>query len=99
MSAKGAKKFAHAKLNHEMFQKTLETRDLVRVENIEFNTGKHQLQTVCVNEIALSSYDDKRYISSDQKTTLPNGHFSLRNEYITKKMCVGTDRDTQLKEL
>ena len=98
MSAKGAEKFAQAKLNHEMFKKTLETGDLVRVENIKFNTEKHQLQTVCVNKIALSAYDDKRYISSDRKTTLPFGHFSLRDEYITKKMCVETDWDTELNE-
>ena len=98
MTAKGTKKFAQAKLNHEMFIKTLETGDLVRVENIKFNTDKHQLQTVCVNKIALSAYDDKRYISSDQKTTLPFGHYSLRDEYITKKMCVETDWDTELHE-
>ena len=60
MSAKGNKKFAQAKLNHEMFKKTLETGDLVRVENIKFNTDTHQLQSVCVNKIALSEYDDKR---------------------------------------
>ena len=98
MSAKGTKKFAQVKLNHEMFKKTLETVDLVRVENIKINNEKHQLQTVCVNKIALSAYDDKRYISSDRKTTLPFGHFSLRDEYITKTMCVETDWDTELNE-
>ena len=81
-----------------MFKKTLETGDLVRVENIKFNTKKHQLQTVCVNKIALSAYYDKRYISSDQKTTRPFRHFSLKDEYITKKMCVETDWDTELNE-
>ena len=98
MTAKGTKKFAQAKLNHEMFKKTLETGDLVRVENIKFNTDKHQLQTVYVNKIALSAYDDKRYISANRKTTLPFGHYSLRDEYITKKMCVETDWDTELHE-
>ena len=68
------------------------------MENIKFHTDKHQLQTVCVNKIALSAYDDKRYISSDRNTTLPFGHFSLRDEYITKKMCVETDWDTELNE-
>ena len=98
MTTKGTKKFAQAKLNHEMFKKTLETADLVRVENIKFNTDRHQLQTVCVNKIALSAYDDKRYISSDRKTTLPFGHYSLRDEYITKKMCTVTDWGTDLHE-
>ena len=63
-----------------MFKKTLETGDIVRVENIKFNTDKHQLQTVCLNKIAVSAYDDKRFISSDRETTLPFGHFSLRDE-------------------
>ena len=98
MTAKGTKKFAQVKLNHEMFKKIIETGDLVRVENIKFNTDKHQLQTVRVNKIALSAYDDKRYISSDRKTTLPFGHYSLRDEYITKKMCGETDWDTELHE-
>ena len=98
MSAKRSKKFAQAKLNHEMFKKTLENGDLVRVENIIFDTDKHQLQSVCVNKIALGAYKDKRYISSVRKTTLPFGHFSLRHEYITKKMCVKTDWDLELNE-
>ena len=63
--------------------------------NIKFNTDKHQLQTGCVNKIALSEYDDKRYISSDQKTF---EHISLGDKYLTKKMCVETDWYTELNE-
>ena len=60
MTAKGTKTLAQAKLNREMFKKTLQTGDLVRVQNIKFNTDKHHLQNVCVNKIALSAYDDKQ---------------------------------------
>ena len=70
----------------------------MRVENIKFNTDKHQLQTVCFNKSALSAYEDKRYINSDRKTTLPFGHYSLRDEYFTKKKYVETDCDTELHE-
>ena len=52
---------------------------------------KHQLQTVCVDKTALSAYDDKRYINGDRTTTLPFGHFSLRDEYLTKKICEDSD--------
>ena len=45
MTAKGTKKLDQAKLNHEMFKKTLETGDLVRVENIKFNTDKLFMST------------------------------------------------------
>ena len=98
MTSKGTKKFSQANLNHEMFKKTLETGDLVRLENIKFNTDKHQLQTVFLSKIAVSAYDDKRFISSDRKITLPLGHYSLRDEHITTKMCVETDCDTELHE-
>ena len=79
----------------EIFKKTLETGDLVRVANIKFNTDKHQLQTACVHKVALSEFDDKRYISSDQKTF---EQFSLREKYSTNKLCVKTDWNTELNE-
>ena len=85
--AKGIKKFAQSKLHHELFKKTLETSELVRLENVKIASTKHQLETLCVNKIALSAYDDKRYINADRKTILPFGHFSLRDEYISKKIC------------
>ena len=98
MSAKGTKKFAQAKLNHEMFKETLETSNVVRLENIKISTVKHKLQTVCLNKIALCAYDDKRYINTDKKTTLPFGHFSLRDEYVSKKLCAETDWEDELNE-
>ena len=96
--AKRTKKFAQAKLNHEMFKETLETSNVVRLENIKISTLKHQLQTVCLNKIALCAYDDKRYINTDKKTTLPFGHFSLRDEYVSKKLCAETDWEDELNE-
>ena len=44
-----------------------------------------------MNKIALSAYEDKRYINGDWTTTLPFGHFSLRDEYLTKKICEDSD--------
>ena len=98
MSAKGTKKFAQSKLPHELFKKTLETGELVRLENVKIASTKHQLETVCVNKIDLSAYDDKRYINADRKTTLPFGHFSLRDEYISKKICDEPDRGIESDE-
>ena len=89
MSAKGTKKFAQSKLHHDMFKKTLATGDLVRLENFKIASEKHQLPTVCVNKIALSAYDDNRYINEDRTTALPFGHFSLRDEYLTKQIRLG----------
>ena len=78
--------------------KRLETSNVVRLENIKISTLKHQLQTVCLNKISLCAYDDKRYINTDKKTTLPFGHFSLRDEYASKKLCAETDWVDELNE-
>ena len=91
MSAKGTKKFAQLKLNHEMFRQTLQTGKLFRLENVRSTSGRHQIQTVCVNEIALSAYDKKRYIVEDKKTTLPFGHYSLTDEFVSKQICNDTE--------
>ena len=85
MSARGTKKYAQTKLTHEMLRKTLQKGDLLRLENIKFSSEKHQIQTVCVNKIALGAYDDKRYINTDRTTTIPFGHYSLREELFAKK--------------
>ena len=53
MSAKGTKKYAQAKLTHELFNKMLQEGDLLRVEKIKFSSDKHQIQTICLNKIAL----------------------------------------------
>ena len=37
MSAKGTKKFAQSKLHHELFKKTLETGENVRLENVKIS--------------------------------------------------------------
>ncbi|XP_075241649.1 uncharacterized protein LOC142336624 [Convolutriloba macropyga] len=98
MSAKGTKKFAQSKLHHELFKKTLETGELVGLENVKIASTKHQLETVCVNKIALSAYDDKRNIKADRKTTLPFGHFSFRDEYISMKICDEPDWGIESEE-
>ena len=90
-SAKGTKIFAHSKLHHDMFKKTLATGDLVMPKIFKIASKKHQLHTVCVNKIALSAYDDTRYINRDRTTTLSFGQFSLRDEYLTKKICEHSD--------
>ena len=99
MSAKGTKKYAQTKLTHEMFKKTLQKSDLLRLENIKFSSEKHQIHTVCVNKTALSAYDDKRYINTDRTTTIPFGHYSLREEIFAKKICEDVDWGVEPPEM
>ena len=91
MSAKGTKKFAQLKLSHEMFKQTLQTGKLVRLENVKLTSERHQIQTVCVNKIALSAYEAKMYIMEDKKATLPFGHYSLTDEFVSKQICNETE--------
>ena len=43
---------------------------------------RHNLNTVRANKIALSAYDDKRYILSNAFSTLPYGHYRTENASI-----------------
>ena len=51
-------------------------------ESTRINSEEHNLNTVRANRIALSAYDDKRYILSDGIFTLPYGHYRTANTSI-----------------
>lgn len=52
----------------------------MRLQNTRINSINHVIHTINVNKLSLCAYDDKRYIFSDRITTLPFGHYSLRDE-------------------
>lgn len=85
-SAKGTTKAAQKHLHHDAFKKTLLTREMVRVENVRINSKDHVIHTITVNKLGLSGYDDKRYINADNVTTLPFGHYSLREMMFCNMM-------------
>ena len=62
-------------LTHEKYIKILASGNLVRAENTRIISERRILNTVRANKIALSAYDDKRYILSDGISTLPYGHY------------------------
>ena len=45
---------------------------------------------MCVNKIALSAYDDKRYIMQEKETNSPFGHYSLADKLTSKQRCNDT---------
>ena len=69
-------------LTHEKYIETLASGNLVRAENTRIISERHNLNTVRANKIALSAYDDKRYILSDGISTLPYGHYRTVNASI-----------------
>ena len=56
----------------------------MRLLNTRIASSNHRLHTIVVNKKSLSGYDDKRFILSDQVSTLPYGHNSLREDMFYK---------------
>ena len=96
-SAKGVTADARRRLTHEMFRKVLESGDFVRLVNTRIASSHHQLCTLVVNKKSLSGYYDKRYILPNKISTLPFGHFSLREEMFER--AIADDTEWGLSEL
>ena len=79
-SAKAVTKEAQKNMLHENYKQTMVEGKEVRLENYRIQSTDHRLSTVVTNKIALSAYDDKRYIMENGIDTLPFGHFSLREQ-------------------
>ena len=67
-------------LTHNLYKESLFSGSVVRVLNTKITSKQHVLQTETTNKVALSSFDNKRYIMEDGVTTLPFGHCSIREE-------------------
>ena len=66
-SAKGVQKSVKKTLHHDLFKSCLFDHQSVR----------RSMTQLRVNKIALSSYDDKRYLLDDGVQSLAYGHYSL----------------------
>ena len=82
-------------LTHEKYIETLASGNLVRAENTRIISERHILNTVRANKIALSAYDDKRYILSDGISTLPYGHYRTVNASIFPDSNQDDDDDSE----
>ena len=65
LSAKGISRATQNLLTYRKYEETLETGSLYRAENTRIASDRHVRNTVRMNKIALSSFDDKRYILDD----------------------------------
>ena len=54
--------------------------EVVRLLNTRIASSNHRLHTIVVNKKSLSGCDDKRFILSDQVSTLPFGHSAIRED-------------------
>jgi hypothetical protein len=77
--AKGVKRVSIEKdLHHSMYIDCLSNLNCTYTTYSTINSKLHEIYTMSVQKLALSPYDDKRYVQEDGIDTLPYGHYSLR---------------------
>lgn len=76
-SAKGVQKSVKKTLHHSLFKNCLLSQSIVRREMTQLRSVCHQIVVNSVNKVALSCFDDKRYILDDTVSSLAYGHYSL----------------------
>ena len=72
--AKGVSRSVVRKLTFDDYLHTLRTGGKIRRRSRKIRSYRHQLVTEALNKVALSAYDDKRYILDDGICTLAYGH-------------------------
>lgn len=86
MTGKGVKKSAFKKhFGHKQFDQCISAANGApeQKQMLDFYALKstsHRVFTVHQNKVALTPYDDKRYILPDGTSTLAHGHYKLRDE-------------------
>ena len=66
------------KESHDKYLECLESGKSTRAAMTRIHSDNHQIKVSTTNKIALSCFDDKRYIELNGINTLPHGHYSLQ---------------------
>ena len=98
LSAKGVCMFAQKDLNHDTYKNNLHTGNTFKTINMRIGSEKHQLQTIETNKVSLSSFDDKRFILEDGISTLPHGHYMIRDVHVTQDIIDEPDWGNEVDE-
>ena len=77
MSTEGITRAAQSLLRHASYNNTLVTGSTLRAKNTRIVSEKHVLQTVSINKISLSAFDNKRHILNEGIKILPFGHYKI----------------------
>ena len=75
--AKGVKKSVDQ--NQIKYEQYIEERKVLICNIKQIRSYDHQLYNISMNKFGLSPYDDKRYILNDGISTLPYGHWKIKN--------------------
>ena len=74
ISAKSVTRAAREQLTHQKYKDALFLSSTLRTPNNRIVSDRHVLQTVSINKLSLSPFDDKRFILEGGIKTLPYGH-------------------------
>jgi hypothetical protein len=76
--SKGTKKSVVKKeIKFNDYMNVLQTGKSISRSQVGFRTDKQQIYTVKCKKIALSAFDNKRYLMDDGITSLPYGHYAI----------------------
>ena len=84
ITGKGVPKYRLAKITHEDMKRTLFQKIKQEVTSKHIRSFKHKLYNTTQKKVALSPFDNKRYILGGGIRTLPLGHYSTRHK---KSVC------------
>ena len=76
-SAKGVGKSVKKTLNHDLFKQCLVSRKPVTKRMTQLRSFNHQIIVNSVDKVALTSFDDKRYLLDDGISSLAHGHSAI----------------------
>ena len=77
-SAKGVQRSVKKPLNHDLFQHVLSSCTSIHKKMTQMRSLNHQLFVAQVNKVALSAFDDKRFLLDCGVKSLTYGHSSLQ---------------------
>ena len=76
-TAKGITRACQRRMKHEQYKKSLFEGTQTNVVGHVIRSHDHEMFSEKVHKVALSPFDDKRYVLDDGCTTLAHGHYSI----------------------
>ena len=76
-TAKGITRACQRRMKHEQYKKSLFEGTQTNVVGHVIRSYDHEMFSEKVHKVALSPFDDKRYVLDDGCTTLAHGHYSI----------------------
>ena len=76
-SAKGVQKSVKKTLNHDLFRQCLFLKEKVLKTMTQLRSHCHQIVVKEIDKVALSSFDDKRFLLENGVSSLAYGHYKI----------------------